>query len=130
MSVSPKLVRVLKAHRHLKGKLVFCNVDGSMLTKDQVKRILPRACRKAGLREVQWHKLRHSFASQLVMAGVSLKAVQELLGHSTIQMTMRYAHLAPSTLRDAVAVLDKPVQAQRPSGHHVGIGPHVGGERT
>lgn len=106
--MSPKLVRALKAHRHLRGPLVFCRDDGRMLTKDMIKRILPRACRKAGLREVQWHALRHSFASQLVMAGVPLKVVQELLGHATIEMTMRYAHLAPSMHVGAVAKLDGP----------------------
>ena len=43
------------------------------------------------------------------MRGVPLKAVQELLGHSTIQMTMRYAHLGPEVTRDAVNLLDKPL---------------------
>jgi hypothetical protein len=42
---------------------------------------------------------------------VPLKAVQELLGHSTIQMTMRYAHLAPEVARDAVNLLDRPVKS-------------------
>jgi hypothetical protein len=45
--------------------------------------------------------------SHLVMLGVQLKAVQELMGHSTIQMTMRYAHLAPSVPRKAVKLLDR-----------------------
>lgn len=67
---------------------------------------IARACRQAGLRNVGWHVLRHTFASHLVMRGVSLKAVQELLGHATLEMTMRYAHLAPSIKADAVALLD------------------------
>ena len=46
--------------------------------------------------------LRHTFASHLAMRGVPLKAIQEPLGHSTMEMTMRYAHLSPSIHRDAV----------------------------
>ena len=50
--------------------------------------------------------MRHTFASQLVMRGVPLKAVQELLGHATIEMTMRYAHLAPGATHDYVRLLN------------------------
>jgi hypothetical protein len=50
------------------------------------------------------------------MRGVSLKAVQELLGHATIDMTMRYAHLAPSVQRDAVRLLDVPAPAPAAEG--------------
>lgn len=80
-----------------------------MLKYTELRHPLWRACRKAGLRPIQWHACRHTFASHLVMRGVPLKAVQELLGHSTIQMTMRYAHLGPEVTRDAVNLLDKPV---------------------
>jgi len=61
--------------------------------------------RKAGLRQIGWHVLRHTFASHLAMRGVALKAIQELLGHSTMEMTMRYAHLSPDVRRDAVRLL-------------------------
>jgi site-specific recombinase XerD len=54
------------------------------------------AVRTAGLVGFTWHCLRHTFASRLVMAGVDLRTVQELLGHKTIAMTCRYAHLAPA----------------------------------
>lgn len=116
VDMSNNLVEALKAHRHLLGKYVFCNPDGSMKTRDEIKRIVPSACKRAGLRPLQWHALRHSFASQLTMDGVPLRVVQELLGHATIEMTMRYAHLAPSARRDAVATLDRPAK----SGHQMG----------
>jgi site-specific recombinase XerD len=55
---------------------------------------------------MRWHDLRHSFASQLATNGVPLRRIQEWLGHSTIHMTMRYAHLAPSGDADLLATLD------------------------
>lgn len=64
------------------------------------------ACRKAGVADFTWHCLRHTFASRLVMDGVGLRDLQELMGHKTIAMTCRYAHLAPQHLLDAVSQLD------------------------
>ena len=50
----------------------------------------------AKMRGFTWHCLRHTFASRLVMAGVDLRTVQNLMGHKTIAMTVRYSHLAPT----------------------------------
>jgi site-specific recombinase XerD len=53
------------------------------------------ALEEAKIQEYTWHCNRHTFASRLVMAGVDLRTVAELLGHRTLQMVMRYSHLAP-----------------------------------
>jgi site-specific recombinase XerD len=62
----------------------------------------------ANLAAFSWHCLRHTFASRLVMAGVDIRTVQELMGHKTIGMTVRYAHLAPKHTLAAVERLDTP----------------------
>lgn len=65
----------------------------------------------AGLSDVTAHTLRHTCASRLVQAGVSIYKVQKFLGHSDIRMTERYAHLAPSDLDDAARALEPKVPA-------------------
>jgi len=101
----------LAANRHLRGPYVFCRRDGRRLSHSEVKDVVPDACRRAGLaKRMTTHGLRHTFASHLIMRGVTLVAVKELLGHAHISTTMRYAHLAPSATRDAVRLLDSRVE--------------------
>jgi integrase len=64
------------------------------------------AVEAAKLDDVNFHTLLHTFASWAVMRGVTLKELQELLGHASLAMTMRYAHLAPEHLRIAVSRLE------------------------
>src|SRR3989475_3905658 len=54
------------------------------------------ACKRAGLTDLHFHDLRHTFASQFVMSGGSLYTCQRVLGHKSITMTQRYAHLSPT----------------------------------
>lgn len=103
----------LKAIRHLRSERVFVQSDGKSFSSWQLHDRLKRACRRAGLRRIRWHDLRHSFGSQLAIAGVPLRQVQAWMGHSTIQMTMRYAHLAPNGGAELIAALDAPAQPPR-----------------
>ncbi len=107
----------LRAHKHLRSALVFCNEDGTPYSLWQFHERLFMVCRLAGLRKVRWHDLRHSFASQLVSEGVPLRQVQAWLGHSTMHMTMRYAHLAPNAGSELIGVLDGSSSSAR--GNHV-----------
>ena len=91
---------------------VFTDNQGTPRKYRQSNYALERICKRAGLAPIQWHALRHTFASHLVMKGVPLKAVQELLGHGTQAMTERYAHLSPDMRRNAVAVLDSGEEAR------------------
>ena len=96
-----------QAQRSERDACLFPAKDGKLSRhQGHVDRPLKGALKRAGLRPIRFHDRRHSFASQLASAGRALKEVQELLGHESIAVTMRYAHLAPGRMREAVAVLD------------------------
>lgn len=87
---------------------------------EDVSHAFDRAATKAGFDDVTFHTTRHTFASRMAQRGIPLKAIQELLGHGSMQMTMRYAHLSPNNLRDAVRALEpgtpsEPSQAEKPA---------------
>ena len=73
-----------------------------MQGRNLVVKVYEPVLKQAGIEGATWHTLRHTFAPRAVMAGVDIRTVQELMGHSTITMTMCYAHLSPAHLREAV----------------------------
>ena len=88
------------------GATVLAWPWGDPLSDTTLYYAFQRVCAAAGIADCTWHTLRQTFASHLVMSGVDLRTVQELLGHKTLAMTMRYAHLAPSHVAAAVEKLD------------------------
>ena len=79
--------------------------DGKPLTQWEIEAALRVGCKRAGLRSIGSH-VRHTFCSHLAMRGAAPKAIQELVGHSTLTMTLRYMHLAPSALTEAIDLLN------------------------
>jgi integrase len=85
---------------------VFYDPANGKAYKD-VKRSFHSACRRAKITDFRFHDMRHTFASHLAMSGqVDLSTIKELLGHKTLTMTLRYAHLSPLHMAKAVNVLD------------------------
>lgn len=104
------LLRNHEAVAHNAMAHVFTETSGEPLSTKAAQTRLNHALHRANVRHIGWHALRHSFASHLATNGMPLIAIQSLLGHSTIQMTMRYAHAAPDMLRDAIASLGRVAQ--------------------
>ncbi|MBZ0099004.1 MAG: site-specific integrase, partial [Taibaiella sp.] len=87
-----------------KHPYLFSSVLGNKLDPDKIYQALKKVLRKLQLTG-DVHQWRHTFASHLVMKNVGIERVSKLLGHTTLEMTMRYAHLAPRELRDSVELL-------------------------
>lgn len=85
---------------------VFLDGDGVPFNEKRLARRLKAVRKKAGLRPIGWHTLRHTFATHLAMAGAPPSIIQALLGHSSILTTMRYTHATASGLRSAIDLLN------------------------
>jgi len=99
--------------KHRYGDHVFMYHWQKPIGKDNVQKSMDRVCSKAGIDDFTFHGTRHTFGSHLVMEGVDLVTVSKLMGHTNIKMTMRYAHLAPRHLAEAVAKLDSKLAQNR-----------------
>lgn len=134
--IAEDLLAALSSVRAERGFVFTLDGVGAKPLREPRKGLV-RALQAAGLRRIGWHTLRHTFASQLASEGVSIYIVQSLLGHTTVQMTTRYAHLAPSATRGAVDVLSaaedreaaaarvtrlSPANSHRQNEGHVGSG--------
>jgi len=102
-----------------RGELVFPNNRGNRFNPMILHYAFHGALDRSGITDFRFHDLRHTFASTLVMAGVKIEMVQKLMGHKKMDMTLRYAHLAPGYLVESVKVLDKimnPMSQNPPQG--------------
>ncbi|PYN56918.1 MAG: hypothetical protein DMD92_15030 [Candidatus Rokuibacteriota bacterium] len=85
---------------------VFPERDPQVLTRS-----FARLVKRLGLKNLRFHDLRHDAASTLTMAGVPQRTVMAILGHRDSRMTMRYQHVSPDHLREAVQALDGAARA-------------------
>jgi integrase len=99
--INETLFRTLKAlKKSSQNKYLFANRNGGAVKS--VKKAFWGALRRSGIAHCRLHDLRHTFASNLVMAGVDIVTVQELMGHKDISMTKRYSHPTPQHKKQAV----------------------------
>lgn len=103
--LSARLIAILEPRRRASGRVWRKRADAKHDRQINAGRYLVILARRAGIERHVWpHLLRHTFASHLAMAGVSIWKISRWLGHSSVQMTMRYAHLAPQHDPDIDAV--------------------------
>jgi integrase len=112
VALSPAAVRALTAHRSRcietgTESLVFSAPGGEPRKANQLRDILKQACKLTGLREIDFHTLRHTHSTLLHATGAPLKVAQTQLGHSSMSMTLGvYTHALPDAQQEAVAKID------------------------
>jgi integrase len=104
--INDALATVLKeAMAQSAGESVFVSPKGKPYAVDSVSNAFHTATVKAGIEDLHFHDCRHHFATMLRRKGVGLDVLQQLLGHATLAMTTRYAHVGRNELHAAVANL-------------------------
>jgi len=111
----PEVVGVLKHlqadHFSPNNNKVFCNLKGKPVDQSYVVTKLHRICDKAGIGRVNFHSLRHTFATRCLESGIELKVVQELLGHASIRMTADlYTHVLPDKKKESIMKLQNTIK--------------------
>jgi integrase len=84
---------------------LISDLNGERMNEHRIRRIHKRVCKAAGVKSIRIHDLRHTYASHYIMNGGSLAELQGLLGHSSPNMTLKYAHLAPGFLESKASVV-------------------------
>jgi integrase len=88
--------------------LVFANVEGKVLDPSVLSHNFARIVKQAGLENVRFHDLRHTFASLMLLQGAKPKVISEALGHSSVAFTMDvYSHIIEGMQSEAMMLLDE-----------------------
>jgi len=105
--------------RHRKSPYIFYRYNGQPFIN--VRKSFDKLLKTCKIDKFRFHDMRHTYASQLAMAGIDLNTIRELLGHKSLQMTLRYAHLSPDHKRKAVDSLNRLVTnwSQKPSDEEI-----------
>jgi integrase len=135
--LAPVVVQALDAHRSRcmdtsANVLVFSKGGNEPLSADNLrKKRLASACRRAGLRRIDWHTLRHTYSTLLHDLGTPIRVQQTLLGHSSAATTMDvYTHPVSTSERDAVSRLGEVLFPTVPNLHHNAAGEETGSTLT
>jgi integrase len=116
--IGATLADVLKAlPSRFEGGRVFHGKGGKNCTKPGVGSAYNRTVKRAKLPKVRFHDLRHTAASWWVQAGIPLNTVRERLGHKSLSMTIRYAHLAPNHQDECNAAVDAALSKSHTKSH-------------
>ncbi|WP_211264376.1 tyrosine-type recombinase/integrase [Streptosporangium amethystogenes] len=110
----PELLALLKAHRKIQAAerlkagdrwedhdLVFATRHGGPIERTEDWKVWKAILKQAGVRDVRVHDARHTAATPLIEQGVNIRVVQEVLGHTRVTTTERYAHVSTPLMRDA-----------------------------
>lgn len=115
LPLHPQLVQLIDAYRttHVPDDhpLLLPKENGKGLDRYSVTRILNRVARAAGLPHIHPHQLRHTLATQAINRGMSLEAIAAMLGHRSMDMTLRYAKIANRTVADEYFAVTDQVDA-------------------
>jgi site-specific recombinase XerD len=112
------LSRLADAAKAKSDSALFRNMHDEPLRPYALREAFNGTLQRAGISDFHFHDLRHTFASRLVMAGVDLRTVQELMGHKTISMTLRYSHLSPDHKKSATNALEQRFPGKSPATFH------------